>query len=139
MSSHFELVPACALRRDTPADRLNLLRWYLGLVPGPPAGALDGERLLMPQRDTYLPGGEFAALTDNGGSWGLFYRGFWTAPARHRVPDPHRGRAGRPGPRLRPAAPSRPGRRAAGPRPARRDLAADHLGPGPFPPARRGR
>lgn len=78
MSLHYEFVLACDLKPHTPIEFLNVLRWHLGIAHRRPAGLPEqAHPLFKPSPESPLPGGEFAALTDNGRGWGLFYRGFW--------------------------------------------------------------
>ncbi|MER7765474.1 hypothetical protein [Kitasatospora sp. NPDC096140] len=89
MSYHYEVVLGCFLRDDTPGEVLDALRWHLGLADERPAG-LDPEeheyRMLDPDPESRLPGGDFAALRLQGRgftadgpqeAWGLFSRNLW--------------------------------------------------------------
>ncbi|MEU3459587.1 hypothetical protein ABZ721_06465 [Streptomyces sp. NPDC006733] len=82
MSYHYEVVLTCFLRADTPDTVLAALRWHLGLDQERPAGLdedLHPYQLLAPDPDSRLPGGDFAALSAEGGlhAWGLFSRNHW--------------------------------------------------------------
>lgn len=91
MSLHYEVVFSCFLDDETPPDILDALRWHLGLRDEPPATlGLDAKddpyRLLSPDPDSYLPGGDVASLrrqrvgfTAAGDvfQWGLHSRNHW--------------------------------------------------------------
>ncbi|MCG8921546.1 hypothetical protein [Lentzea sp. CC55] len=88
MSFHYEVVFSLFLRENTPAEVLDELRYHLGLAPEPPRNpVLDYDfPVLRPNPDSYLPGGEHAALreqlrgfNDEGDlhAWGLHARLFW--------------------------------------------------------------
>lgn len=93
VSSRYEVVFACFLRRDTPDEILDALRWHLGQLPGQPPAPDGGEpasRLLSPDPDSVLPGGDVASLQlQHLGStsgqddpvWGLFSRTLWPEDA----------------------------------------------------------
>ncbi|MFC9295776.1 hypothetical protein ACFTWH_10790 [Streptomyces sp. NPDC057011] len=84
MSLHYEVVFACFLRDETPEPVLAALRWHIGAAAErPPHLAADEHpyRLLVPDPDSYLPGGDLASLQHqsrgNWNAWGLFTRNFW--------------------------------------------------------------
>ncbi len=89
MSVQYELVLACFLRDETPAETLDALRWHLGLLDERPPGvsaAANPSRLLCPDPASALPGGDIAALRHqrqtlaDGGqaqAWGLYSRTVW--------------------------------------------------------------
>jgi hypothetical protein len=93
MSVQYEVVFACFLRDETPAETLDALRWHLGLAPDRPPGispADQPDRLLRPDPASGLPGGDVASLqlqaqTLNGGgraqAWGLYSRTIWPEDA----------------------------------------------------------
>jgi hypothetical protein len=93
MSVKFEVVLACFLRDETPAETLDALRWHLGLLADRPPGvsAVDHPgRLLGPDPASLLPGGDVASLQRqqqplaNGGqaqAWGLYSRTVWSDDA----------------------------------------------------------
>ncbi|SCL48220.1 hypothetical protein [Micromonospora chersina] len=89
MSLHYEVVFSCFLDDETPPDVLDVLRWHLGMRDERPA-TLDAEdhpyRLLAPDPDSYLPGGDVASLrrqrvgftaTGERFQWGLHSRNYW--------------------------------------------------------------
>ncbi|GGN49182.1 hypothetical protein FHR83_008727 [Actinoplanes campanulatus] len=76
MSDHYEVVFSCLLADDVPAEILDVLRWHLGDLDERPALIEDEYtyRLLEPDPDSYLPGGEFAQLVRRRDQWGLYAR-----------------------------------------------------------------
>jgi hypothetical protein len=93
MSVQYEVVFACFLRDDTPAETLDALRWHLGLLSDRPPGisaADQPDRLLCPDPASGLPGGDVASLQpqaqtlDHGRqaeAWGLYSRTVWAEDA----------------------------------------------------------
>jgi hypothetical protein len=89
MSVQYEVVLACFLRDETPAETLDALRWHLGLLASRPPGvsaADHPDRLLCPDPASSLPGGDVAslqrqrhALADDGPAeaWGMYSRTVW--------------------------------------------------------------
>jgi hypothetical protein len=89
MSVQYEVVLACFLRDETPAETLDALRWHLGLLADRPEGASaanHADRLLCPDPASSLPGGDVASLqrqlqsrADGGQAqaWGLYSRTVW--------------------------------------------------------------
>ncbi|WP_030678324.1 hypothetical protein [Streptomyces sp. NRRL B-1347] len=84
MSLHYEVVFACFLRDDTPDTVLDALRWHMGEISDRPAGMDASEHpcpMLIPDPDSYLPGGDTASLRHqsrgNWNAWGLFTRSYW--------------------------------------------------------------
>jgi hypothetical protein len=93
MSVQYEVVLACFLRDETPAETLDALRWHLGLMADRPPGASAADhprRLLRPDPASGLPGGDVASLqlqrqtlADGGQAqaWGLYSRTAWPGDA----------------------------------------------------------
>jgi hypothetical protein len=89
MSVQYEVVLACFLQDETPADALDALRWHLGLLADRPPGmnaADHPDPLLRPDPASSLPGGDVASLQrqrhplGDGGpalAWGLYSRTVW--------------------------------------------------------------
>ncbi len=89
MSVQYEVVFACFLRDETPAETLDALRWHLGLLADRPpnlSAADHPQRLLCPDPASGLPGGDVASLqlqrltvADDGQAraWGLYSRTLW--------------------------------------------------------------
>ncbi len=89
MSVRFEVVLACFLRDETPAETLDALRWHLGLLVDRPPGvsaADHPDRLLCPDPASSLPGGDVASLqrqrhwlagAQQTQAWGLYSRTVW--------------------------------------------------------------
>ncbi len=89
MSVQYEVVLACFLRDEAPADILDALRWHLGLLASRPpsvSAADHPDRLLCPDPASTLPGGDIASLqrqrhtlADGGQAqaWGLYSRTVW--------------------------------------------------------------
>ncbi|MFF8614950.1 hypothetical protein [Streptomyces sp. NPDC015350] len=84
MSLYYEVVLTCFLRDGTPEPVLEALRWHTGAVEDRPPHLDEDEhpyRLLAPDPDSRLPGGESASLRHQslGGrnAWGLFVRNLW--------------------------------------------------------------
>jgi hypothetical protein len=84
VSLYYEVVFTCFLRDGTPEPVLAALRWHMGASTDRPAH-LDADehpyRLLAPDPDSRLPGGEFASLRHQSlgsqDAWGLFTRNLW--------------------------------------------------------------
>jgi hypothetical protein len=71
VSQHLEIVFSSFLRDDTPTSVLDELRWHLGLSPvRPVACTIDyADPQLLPNPNTFLPGGEAATLQRQLRSW----------------------------------------------------------------------